>query len=147
MRRSRDALLNGYLWGLGVGLLIQGSVTALTRIVLPSAATTTHGVINHDGRHGLLHIIWGLAVLIVQLREPERRVQARVAITFGIFYVGLGVLGVLTHDPFGLHLGAGENGFHFIVGPVALALGLLAIRAPAATRYAVADGRAAGSGP
>ena len=36
--------------------------------------------------------------------------------------------GIVVHDPFGLRLGWGENGFHLIVGPVALVLVLLEAR-------------------
>jgi hypothetical protein len=48
-----------------------------------------------------------------------------------VFYVALAVLGVMLDDPFGLRLGPGENGFHFIVGPAALVVGSLALRAQA----------------
>ena len=42
---------------------------------------------------------------------------------FGVFYTALAFLGLFVHYPFGLHLGPGENVFHFLVGPAALVVG------------------------
>jgi hypothetical protein len=38
------------------------------------------------------------------------------------------VLGVVVHHPLGLRLDRGENVFHLIVGPITLALALVALR-------------------
>ena len=40
----------------------------------------------------------------------------------------LAVLGLAVHHPFGLRLDRGENVFHLLVGPITLALGLVATR-------------------
>ena len=49
-------------------------------------------------------------------------------IVFGVFYTALAISGAIATNPYGLQLGPGENAFHFIVGPLALVLGLLAQR-------------------
>jgi hypothetical protein len=73
-----------------------------------------------DVPHNLLHVGWGLAILV--LLKFER--ASVVALVFGVFYTALAISGVVVHDPFGLQLGPGENVFHFIVGPLALLLGV-----------------------
>ncbi len=45
---------------------------------------------------------------------------------FGVFYTGLAVLGVIAHHRLGPRLDRGENVFHFIVGPITLALAAVA---------------------
>ena len=62
---------------------------------------------------------------------------ARLAVTFGIFYVALAILGVVVYHPFGLMLDWGENAFHFTVGPSCLLLGLWALWASAPRRAAM----------
>ena len=61
-------------------------------------------------------------------RKVGERALLGVGSFFGVFYLLLGLLGIVVHDPFGLRLGWGENGFHLIVGPVALVLVLLEAR-------------------
>ena len=87
-----------------------------------------------DTRHNLLHIVWGAALLgvVVMARGSDRVAWA--ALIFGLFYVGLAVLGVTLDRPFGLLLGPGENIFHFTVGPLALVLGAWALRSSSASR-------------
>jgi hypothetical protein len=53
----------------------------------------------------------------------------RLTLSFGVFYTALAVLGVAVHHPFGLRLDRGENVFHLLVGPITLALGVVALRA------------------
>ena len=105
-----------YCWVLGAGLLLEGA-----GLLLLQAFNLYQG----DVRHNALHAIWGVAILV--LVKLDRAIQT--ALVFGVFYTALGVLGVVTTDPFGLQLGPGENVFHFIVGPLALALGVRAQRA------------------
>ena len=40
----------------------------------------------------------------------------------------LAALGLAVHHPFGLRLDRGENVFHLIVGPITLALAMVALR-------------------
>ena len=119
-------LLRVYIWVLGAGLLLDGAVLLLfdrLGVQVPVNAT--------DWRHNLLHVVWGIALLIVSARANEGREfrAAWAAVVFGAFYIVLGALGVMISQPFGLQLGPGENAFHFLVGPVALVLGVWALRA------------------
>ena len=80
----------------------------------------------NDTRHNLLHVVWGVPLIAIAVTSHGRSASrvAWAAVVFGVFYVGLGVLGLVLDRPFGLLLGPGENAFHFIVGPLALLLGL-----------------------
>src|SRR5579884_1976060 len=127
MRSYGARQLRPYLWALGGGLLAQGVLTDALLTFTDKAAQVTHGVLNHDARHGALHIAWGLALLLLLRAGVGARGLAWSAVVFGVFYVTLGMLGVVMHDPFGLLLGPGENGFHFIVGTSALLVGGLAL--------------------
>jgi hypothetical protein len=118
-------LLRVYIWVLGAGLLLDGAVLLLfdrLGVQVPVNAT--------DWRHNLLHVVWGIALLIVSaLAKDGREIRvAWAAVVFGVFYIVLGVLGLTIDQPFGLQLGPGENAFHLLVGPVALMLGLWALR-------------------
>ncbi len=119
-----------YVWVLGAGLLLDGAVL----LVLNTLAIQVECVNVADTRHNVLHIVWGLALLLVSfLARQERRElwPAWAAVVFGAFYVALGVAGVTITNPFGLQLGPGENAFHFTVGPLALLLGAWALRTAA----------------
>jgi hypothetical protein len=117
-------LVRVYVLALGAGLLLEGGSLLLVNVLgLPLAIGT------NDTRHNLLHVVWGIGLLAIAA-TPQSRGSTRVAwaaAVFGVFYVALGVLGVLLDRPFGLLLGPGENGFHFIVGPLALLLGARAL--------------------
>jgi hypothetical protein len=89
-------------------------------------------MLSYDARHGAIHIVWGMALLLLLLAGVGTRGLARGAVAFGVFYLALGVLGVAIHHPFGLMLGPGENGFHFIVGTSALFIGGTGLWRPAA---------------
>jgi len=138
MPTDAPRFLRCYLWVVGVGLLAQGTLTLLSIAIWGDAgAHRTHGVLNHDARHGLLHVLWGLALLVPVSLKSRAPLLVGDALVIGVFYIALGLLGIVTHDPFGLLLGPGENGFHLIVGSSALAVGLLALRA--GSRSAGAD--------
>lgn len=118
--------LRCYLWVVGAGLLGQGALTLVFLAFSEEGARRTHGVLNHDGRHGVLHVVWGLTLLALVSWEHRRRPLVTGAVVFGVFYLALAVLGMVTDDPFGLILGPGENGFHLIVGASALAVAVWA---------------------
>jgi hypothetical protein len=67
-------------------------------------------------------------MLVLAARGMDERGYALLALAFGVFYTALAVLGVVVHHPFGLRLDRGENVFHLIVGPITLALALVALR-------------------
>lgn len=112
-----------YVLLVGAGLLLEGGgLLVAERLGLSPGSLAT------DTGHNLLHVAWGLALLLtVVLRQT-----AWAALIFGGFYFTLGVLGVVLTNPFGLQLGPGENAFHFIVGPLALGLGWWAVRSSSA---------------
>ena len=117
-------LVRLYVLVLGAGLLLEGG-----GLILVNALALPLGIGTNDTRHNLLHVVWGIGLLAVcTLPQPPGAVRiAWAALIFGVFYVTLGVLGVLLANPFGLLLGPGENVFHFTVGPIALGLGLWAV--------------------
>jgi len=118
-------LVRVYVAVLGAGLLLDGvSLLILNGLGAQVAINTS------DWRHNLLHVVWGIALLVVSVlaRDGRELWAAWAALVFGTFYVALGVLGLTLDQPFGLQLGPGENAFHFVVGPLALVLGAWAIR-------------------
>jgi len=130
---------------LGAGLALEGGLLLALdglRLGLPFATG--------DARHNALHLVWGVIILGLLLTSRTVRRAALVAIVFGVFYSLLAILGVLVTRPFGLVLGPGENAFHFIVGPLALALGLWGYASSssssAANRAATASSASTGSG-
>jgi hypothetical protein len=104
----------------GAGLVLEGGLLLVLdalRLALPDLAFATG-----DTRHNTLHLITGLIILgLLQSDRSPRRAIVVVGV-FGLLYSTLAVAGVLANNPLGLLLGPGENVFHFIVGPVALAL-------------------------
>src|SRR5215207_4580464 len=105
MPADGQRLLRWYVWAVGVGLLAQGALTIAFLTVSDEAARRTHGILNHDTRHGVLHVVWGLALLVLVMRGQRPRPLAVGTMVFGVFYLALAVLGIATHNPFGLHLG------------------------------------------
>jgi hypothetical protein len=122
MPSNEQRLLSRYAWIVGLGLLAQGALTVALLTVSGEAARRTHGILNHEARHGVLHVVLGTALLALVMREKRPRSLAPGILVFGVFYLALAVLGIATHNPFGLTLGSGENGFHLIVGGSALAV-------------------------
>lgn len=118
-------ILRVYLWWLGLGLLLQGLLSILLRAIYtppPIYART-------DPLHASIHIVWGLVILLL-LRQLKNQASKRktdrsiafLGLLFGIFFLSLGFLGVLIHNPFGMLLGRIENYFHLIVSFIALIL-------------------------
>jgi hypothetical protein len=112
------ALARLYGFIVGAGLMLEGGLllvlAGLPNVALPFATG--------DVRHNALHVVWG-AVMLALLRTRPR---IPTVLIFGVFYTGLGLAGVLVDRPFGLVLGPAENAFHFMVGPLAVALGVWA---------------------
>ena len=117
-----------YILALGAFLLAQGDGSLIRRILSLDAGWLINGAFNADPRHATIHVVWGLIMVTTALfwRSAQRITQ--LALAFGVFYVGLAILGIAVHDPFGMQLGVLENGFHWTVGPLTLALGVIATR-------------------
>jgi hypothetical protein len=112
-----------YMWVAGAGLLLEGGALLLLDrpgLDLPIATG--------DARHNALHVVWGIGILFALATSRQTSRTTLVALVFGVFYTALAVLGITIDRPFGLLLGPGENVFHWIVGPLALMLGILSAR-------------------
>jgi hypothetical protein len=118
----RPPVLWVYLVGAGMVLLVQGSGSLLVRAAGrdPHAATR----LLSDPSHATIHVVWGVVLLGVLAARAGDVAEAWVALVFGVFYVGLLVLGLAVHHPFGLMIDGEENAFHAVIGPTALVLGL-----------------------
>jgi hypothetical protein len=112
--------LRTYLALVGALLLLQGSASLLLHEALALNLSSLHGFLTPNDRHAILHVVWGLMILAVLALKVSERTVIWFGFVFGVFYVALGVLGIVVHDPFGLHLGWGENVFHLLIGPLAL---------------------------
>jgi hypothetical protein len=123
--RPGRSLLRPYLVVAGVVLFGQGAASLLVR----AAGRDPHGSTRllSDPAHATIHLVWGALVLGVLAGRLGAAIEARLAVGFGVFYVGLLALGVAVHHPFGLMIDAKENAFHAVVGPLALILGLHAM--------------------
>jgi hypothetical protein len=122
-------LVVAYLWATGTLLLFHGIASLLLRFTGHDDPSLTHGFVHADNLHAVIHIVWGAIMLAFVGRQASVRQCTALALTFGVFYTGLAILGTVVYHPFGLDLGPFENGFHFIVGPTSLLLGGWATRA------------------
>ena len=121
-------LLEWYLLALGILLIAQGAGSIVRRAIAYSGPWLVNGLLNADPLHAAIHIAWGSVMVgMILLRGNALRVTG-LALVFGVFYVGLAILGVAVYHPFGLQLNAFENAFHWTVGPLTLGLGLAALR-------------------
>ena len=129
MKGHATNILRIYLWVLGASLLLQGSISLILRIIHIPPPAFTLNAINADPLHATIHIVWGLVMLalLVDARRRGPRAIALLGQSFGAFYIGLALLGVLFYHPFGLRLDLGENLFHFTCGPTTLALSIWAM--------------------
>jgi hypothetical protein len=123
--RSRSPLLRRYLLAVGALLLGQGAVSLLVRAAGHDPHATSR--LLSDPAHATIHVIWGAALLVVLALRAGETVDAWAAVAFGVFYVGLLLLGLAVHHPFGLMIDGKENAFHAVIGPPALILGLRAL--------------------
>ena len=120
-------ILRGFLWVLMGGLFIQGIGSLIFRLVPalpPHMPLLVRGTFGIDFWHGLIHIVWGVAGLMLVIINKARRTLARFAMVFGVFYTGLAIWGVLVHHPLGLELDLPENVFHWVAGPTSLFIGI-----------------------
>ncbi len=120
--------LRPYLALLGATLLVQGLISWALDWTGNASTQLPQRFANSDPRHAFIHVVWGAVMLAFVARGMDERGYARLAIAFGVFYSALAVLGLAVHHPFGLRLDRGENVFHLLVGPITLALGMVAQR-------------------
>lgn len=120
--------LRPYVVLLGATLLGQGLVSWALDWSGNASNQLPYRFANSDPRHALIHVVWGAAMLVLVARGLDERGCSQVALAFGVFYTALAVLGLAVHHPLGLRLDRGENVFHLLVGPITLALGIVALR-------------------
>src|SRR5439155_15327350 len=93
-----------YLRLLGAALLLEGAAMLLLSALPAADVPWPLAAFRPDPPHELIHVTWGLALLAIPLASRRASAEAPLALAFGVFYVGLAVLGVLIHNPFGLQL-------------------------------------------
>ena len=120
--------LRPYLALVGSVLLAQGLASWALDASGHAGNQLPNRFANSDPWHAGIHVAWGAVMLVALLRGLDERGCIRLTLAFGVFYTGLGLLGVAVHHPLGLRLDRGENVFHLLVGPITLALGLTAMR-------------------
>jgi hypothetical protein len=120
--------LRPYLLLLGATLLLQGLVSWALEWTGEASTQLPQRFANSDPRHAFIHVAWGAVMLVLVARGMDERGYARLALAFGVFYTALAALGLAVHHPLGLRLDRGENVFHLLVGPITLALGMVALR-------------------
>ena len=120
--------LRPYLALLGGTLLVQGLLSWALDWTGNASDQLPQRFANSDPRHAFIHVAWGAVMLVLVARGMDERGYARLALAFGLFYTALAALGLAVHHPFGLRLDRGENVFHLIVGPITLALAMVALR-------------------
>lgn len=121
--------LRPYLLILGAALLGQGLLSWALDWSGHATNQLPNRFANADPRHAFIHVAWGAAMLVLAGRGMSEDGYVRLTISFGAFYTALAALGLAVHHPFGLRLDRGENVFHLLVGPITLALGMVAMRA------------------
>jgi putative copper export protein len=122
--RFRPARL--YTWIASIGLLLQGTSTLAARLVpaidqaFPALLEQTKMIPSHS----VLHIATAL-IGFATLRSPADRAPTVFALGFGLFYVGLAVLGHGSGHHMGIGLQPFDHSFHFVLGLVGIVAGAI----------------------
>lgn len=105
----------------GIFLLLQGSSTLAFRLIptldhaFPALLAATHMI----PIHSTLHIITGIMAVVILYRGRENE-ALWFALGFGIFYLSLGLAGILSGHPLGLGLQSFDHPIHLALGIVGL---------------------------
>jgi hypothetical protein len=110
----------------GIFLLLQGTSTLIFRLIpsLDEAFPFLLGITQMVPPHSMLHIASGLLALGILFGSWPRGAYW-FALGFGLFYMGLGLVGLFTGHPTYLHMQEFDHPFHILLG----GLGLVAARA------------------
>jgi len=114
----------------GIFLLLQGTSTLAFRLfpALDEKFPALLSITQMIPAHSTLHILTGILAIGALLRGGPRG-TFYFAAGFGIFYTGLAVFGIVTHEPTFLGLQPFDHPFHLILGLWGLfAAGLSAYR-------------------
>jgi hypothetical protein len=101
----------------GLFLLLQGTSTLAFRLfpALDQAFPALLSITQMVPVHSTLHILTGLAAILVLFRGGERG-AFWFAAGFGAFYAGLALFGLITHHPTVLRLQPFDHPFHLLLG-------------------------------
>jgi hypothetical protein len=101
----------------GIFLLLQGTSTLAFRLfpTLDEAFPALLSITQMVPVHSTLHILTGLAALVVLWRGGERG-ALWFAAGFGAFYTSLALFGIITHHPTILRLQPFDHPFHLLLG-------------------------------
>jgi len=103
----------------GIFLLLQGVSTLLFRLyppldhAFPALLATTHMIPVHSA----LHIVTGILAVVILYRGGERGAFG-FALGFGLFYLGLGLAGMLSGLQLELGLQPFDHPIHLVLGAV-----------------------------
>ncbi|HLA07535.1 MAG TPA: hypothetical protein VJ022_08830 [Anaerolineales bacterium] len=113
----------------GIFLLLQGISTLAFRLYPPldQAFPALLAVTQMIPIHSTLHIITGILAVVVLVRGGERG-AFWFALGFGLFYLSLGVTGVLSEHQLGLGLQPFDHPIHLVLGVVGLVAAFLSNR-------------------
>ena len=101
----------------GIFLLLQGISTLAFRLVpsldhaFPALLATTHMIPIHSS----LHIVTGILAVVILFRNKEPE-ACWFALGFGLFYLGLGLTGILSGRQLGLGLQPFDHPIHLVLG-------------------------------
>jgi hypothetical protein len=107
----------------GIFLLLQGTSTLAFRLyppldhAFPALLATTHMI----PIHSTLHIITGILAVVILYRHKERE-AFWFAFGFGLFYLILGLSGILSGHPLGLGLQPFDHPIHLVLGVVGISV-------------------------
>jgi len=105
----------------GIFLLLQGISTLMFRLyppldqAFPALLATTHMI----PIHSTLHIVTGILAVVILYRDKERE-AFWFALGFGLFYLGLGLTGLISGHQMGLGLQPFDHPIHLALGLVGL---------------------------
>ena len=105
----------------GIFLLLQGISTLAFRLyppldqAFPALLAATHMI----PIHSTLHILTGILAVVILYRGKEGE-AFWFALGFGLFYLGLGLTGILSGHQMGLGLQPFDHPIHLVLGVVGL---------------------------
>ena len=113
----------------GIFLLLQGTSTLAFRLyppldhALPALLATTRMIPIHSA----LHIVTGILAVAILYRGGERG-AFWFALGFGLFYLSLGLAGIISGHPLGLGLQPFDHPIHLALGVVGIIAAYLSNR-------------------
>lgn len=115
-------MTRAYAWFAGVFLILQGTSTLAFRLY-PPLDQAFPALLWHTQMvptHSLLHIATAL-IAFATLAWGGARSRYRFALWFGLFYIGLAMLGIITGSMLGLGLQPFDHPFHILLGGMGIA--------------------------